>query len=182
MRLSTKPIALAFLGAGRSTRNPAALDIGALLSGTVGSVLDPVFSLRQRISVEPGASTALAFTTAAPEDRRQALAMAALFGNLETGDDVFKETAASNTAQRAELGLTPGDAALFQRLAAPILFSARFCVRASPSVGTVSANQHFGRTASRATCQLRSCESESTATWTLCAMSCGATHIGTEGA
>jgi len=108
--------------------------------------------------------------------------MAALFGNLETGDDVFKETAASNTAQRAELGLTPGDAALFQRLAAPILFSARFCVRASPSVGTVSANQHFGRTASRATCQLRSCESESTATWTLCAMSCGATHIGTEGA
>ena len=49
--------------------------------------------------------------------------MAALFGNLETADDVFKQTAASDEAQREELGLTPGDAALFQRLAAPILFS-----------------------------------------------------------
>ena len=101
----------------------------------MGSVLDPVFSLRQRISVEPGASTALAFTTAAPEDRRQALAKAALFGNLETADDVFKQTAASDTAQRTDLGLTPGDAALFQRLAAPILFSGPF-LRSRESVSS----------------------------------------------
>ena len=124
-----------FLGRGRSTRNPAALDIGAVLSGTVGSVLDPVFSFGQRISVEPGASTALAFTTAAPEDRRQALAVAALFGNLETADDVFKQTAARDTAQRTDLGLTPGDAALFQRLAAPILFSGPF-LRSRESVSS----------------------------------------------
>ena len=48
--------------------------------------------------------------------------MAELFGSLKTVDDVFKQTAASDEAQREELGLTPGDAALFQRLAAPILF------------------------------------------------------------
>ncbi|MDE3160571.1 MAG: glycosyl transferase [Acidobacteriota bacterium] len=112
-----------FLGRGRSTRNPAAMEGGVALSGTVGPVLDPVFSLRQRIRVKPGASTVLAFTTAAPEDRVQTLALAARFGSLETVHRVFEETTASDVAQRAELGLTPEDAALFQRLAASVLFA-----------------------------------------------------------
>jgi len=55
-----------FLGRPRSTRNPVAMEGGIALSGTVGSVLDPVFSLRQRIRVEPAASAVLALTTADP--------------------------------------------------------------------------------------------------------------------
>jgi cellobiose phosphorylase len=112
-----------FLGRGRSTGNPAAMDGGVALSGTVGPVLDPVFSLRQRIRVEPGASTALAFTTAAPEDRVLALALAARFSSLETVDRVFDETTAIDMARQAELGLTANDGSLFQRLAAPVLFA-----------------------------------------------------------
>ena len=112
-----------FLGRGRSTGNPAAMDGGAVLSGTVGPVLDPVFSLRRRIRVESGASAVLAFTTAAPEDRDQALALAARFGSLETVDRIFEETTASDAAGRAELGVSPDHAALFQRLAAPVLFA-----------------------------------------------------------
>ena len=112
-----------FLGRGRSPRNPAAMEGGLSLSGTVGPVLDPVFSLRQRIRVKPEAPIVLAFTTAAPEDRVQTLALAARFGSLETVDRVFEETTASDVAQRAELGLTTEDAALFQRLAASVLFA-----------------------------------------------------------
>jgi cellobiose phosphorylase len=99
------------------------MDDGVALSRTVGPVLDPVFSLRQRIQVEPGASTALAFTTAAPEDRVQALMLAGRFGRLETVDRVFGDATANEAVRRAELGLTPDDAALFQRLAAPVLFA-----------------------------------------------------------
>ena len=112
-----------FLGRGRSTENPAVMDCGVALSGTIGPVLDPVFSLRQRIRVEPGAVAVLAFTTAAAKDRVQALALAARFSSLETVDGVFKESTASDAARRAELGLSPDDAALFQRLAASVLFS-----------------------------------------------------------
>ena len=112
-----------FLGRGRSVGNPAAMNDGAALSGTVGPVLDPVFSLRQRLRVEPGSSVVLAFTTAAPEDRDQALALAARFGSLETVDRVFEESTASDAARRTELGLTPDDTALFQRLAAHVLFT-----------------------------------------------------------
>jgi cyclic beta-1,2-glucan synthetase len=114
-----------FLGRGRSARNPAAMDAGAALSGTVGPVLDPVFSLRQRIRVEPGASAVVAFTTAAPENRDQAMALAARFGSLETVDRIFEETTTSEAARRAELGLAPDDVALFQRLAAHVLFASR---------------------------------------------------------
>ncbi|MGB9275227.1 MAG: hypothetical protein WCC08_08330, partial [Terrimicrobiaceae bacterium] len=58
-----------FLGRGRSAARPAALDSGAVLSGTVGPVLDPILSLRRRIRVEPGTSAVLAFGTAAATHR-----------------------------------------------------------------------------------------------------------------
>jgi cyclic beta-1,2-glucan synthetase len=44
---------LRFLGRGRGPEDPVALD-GRALSGTVGAVLDPVVSLRQRIRLAPG--------------------------------------------------------------------------------------------------------------------------------
>jgi cyclic beta-1,2-glucan synthetase len=112
-----------FLGRGRSTANPVVMDCGVALSGTAGPVLDPVFSLRQRIRVEPGMATVLAFTTAAAKDRDQALALAARFGSLESVSRVFDEATVIDAARRAELGLSPDDAALFQRLAASVLFS-----------------------------------------------------------
>ena len=49
---------LRFLGRGRTTASPAALDPGSHLSGTTGAVLDPIFSLRRRVRLEPCASVA----------------------------------------------------------------------------------------------------------------------------
>ena len=43
-----------FLGRGRTPANPAALDSGSRLSRTTGPVLDPIFSLRRRVSLEAG--------------------------------------------------------------------------------------------------------------------------------
>ena len=51
-----------FIGRGRDTDRPAALD-GRALSGTTGIVLDPILSLRQRIRLVPGASVRLCFAT-----------------------------------------------------------------------------------------------------------------------
>src|SRR5258708_11022417 len=56
-----------FIGRGRDTDRPAALD-GRALSGTTGVVLDPIFSLRQRIRLVPGASDQLAFATVIAPD------------------------------------------------------------------------------------------------------------------
>ncbi len=52
-----------FLGRGRTAANPAALDHGAVLSGTTGPVLDPVLCLRHRVRLEPGGSAVIALAT-----------------------------------------------------------------------------------------------------------------------
>ena len=64
-----------FLGRGRDTDGPAALD-GRALSGTTGIVLDPILSLRQRIRLVPGASVRLCFATGIASDRETAEALA----------------------------------------------------------------------------------------------------------
>ena len=112
-----------FLGRGRSARNPVALETRAPLSSTVGPVLDPIFSLRRRVRLSPGASTVLAFTTAIPRNRDEALALAARFRSIGEVDRAFDEAASSVAARLVELKLTPDDAELFQRLAAHVVFT-----------------------------------------------------------
>ncbi len=60
-----------FLGRGRTPANPAALDEGVSLSGQTGAVLDPIFSLRQRVRVPAGGSVSVAFTTAVADSREE---------------------------------------------------------------------------------------------------------------
>ena len=115
-----------FLGRGRSARNPAALDADVTLSGTQGPVLDPVFSLRRRIVLTPGSSAALAFTTAMPGNRDQALALAHRFSDLKSVGRVFDEAASNAQARLAALELAPHDTALFQCLASHVILTRPF--------------------------------------------------------
>ena len=65
-----------FVGRGRTTRAPRALDPDVVLSGTVGAVLDPIVALRVRVRIEPGRSAMVAFTTAVAPTREAALQLA----------------------------------------------------------------------------------------------------------
>ncbi|MEO7368741.1 MAG: glucoamylase family protein, partial [Gemmatimonadaceae bacterium] len=68
-----------FIGRGRSVRNPGALDVGAELSGTVGAVLDPIFSLRVKVRIPPNSSAEVAFTTFVTDSKQRALELADLY-------------------------------------------------------------------------------------------------------
>src|SRR6185369_7702500 len=46
-----------FIGRNRELRAPLAMLEGHALSGTTGTVLDPIFSLRHRLRVPPGGTT-----------------------------------------------------------------------------------------------------------------------------
>ncbi len=52
-----------FLGRGRTLRNAAAMQDGQALSNTVGSVLDPVLSLRRRVCIASRGRVRVAFWT-----------------------------------------------------------------------------------------------------------------------
>ncbi|HVK14745.1 MAG TPA: glycosyl transferase family 36, partial [Gemmataceae bacterium] len=110
-----------FLGRGRTPANPVALTPGARLSGTTGPVLDPIFSLRRRIRLEPGAAARVAFVTGAAETREAATAIARGFRDLGAIDRAFEQARGSNELK--ESGLTPEDVALFNRLAGTVVFT-----------------------------------------------------------
>src|SRR5204862_3436447 len=65
-----------FLGRGRGIRTPMSMIEGRPLSNTTGSVLDPIFSLRRRVRLAPGASARVVFSTLVAPSREQALALA----------------------------------------------------------------------------------------------------------
>ena len=70
---SSRPTARASSGAGATIRTPISVIDGRPLSNTVGTVLDPIFSLRRRVRIPPGATARVAFwTLVAPSRERGA--------------------------------------------------------------------------------------------------------------
>ncbi|MCS6852425.1 MAG: glycosyl transferase family 36 [Gemmataceae bacterium] len=112
-----------FLGRGRSAARPAALEPGAVLSGTTGAVLDPIFSLRRRVRVQPGTSVSIAFTTAVAESREEALALADQYHDFHGVNRAFELAWAHSQVELQHLHLSAEEAHLFQRLAAHVIFT-----------------------------------------------------------
>ena len=52
-----------FLGRGRGVRTPISVLDGRPLSGSVGTVLDPIFSLRRRVRIAPGTTVQVLAST-----------------------------------------------------------------------------------------------------------------------
>ena len=111
-----------FLGRGRSTRRPAALSHDGPLSGTTGSVLDPIFSLRTRVRLRPGESTSVAFTTLVATSREQAFALADRYHDPHAARRALDLAWTAQRVELRELGLTPADAAVCQELAGRLLY------------------------------------------------------------
>ena len=112
-----------FLGRGRTPANPAAVDSGARLSQTTGPVLDPVFSLRRRVRLDPGASARVVFATGAADTRTAAIAIAEQFRGPEDIDRAFENAEIRCLDELREMSLTPEDVALFNRLAGSVIFT-----------------------------------------------------------
>ncbi len=69
-----------FIGRGRTVAAPAAMEDMPALSNTVGSVLDPVISLRRTFQLMPEAPISVDFVTGIAPDRHAALALAEKYG------------------------------------------------------------------------------------------------------
>lgn len=112
-----------FLGRCRTPRSPAAICHDAALSGTVGTVLDPVFSLRQRVRIKPGASARIAFWTLVASSRDAVLALSQTRRGASDGEPVFTQAAQHAQAELDRLAVGDDEARLFQRLAGALLYS-----------------------------------------------------------
>jgi len=113
-----------FLGRSHTVRAPIAIMDSRPLSNSIGAVLDPIFSIRRRIRVAPGATVRVAFWTIAAGTRE------ALLDGVDKHRDATAFTRASTLAwtqgqvQLHHLGVTAGEASLFQRLAGHVIYAA----------------------------------------------------------
>jgi cellobiose phosphorylase len=112
-----------FLGRGCTPGNPAAMEPGAFLSKTTGPVLDPVFSLRRRIHLDPGEAVRIAFVTGAADTREAAMAIAERFRDFPAVGRAFSAALGEAEKEYQELSLTPDDVDLFNRLAGAVVFT-----------------------------------------------------------
>ena len=112
-----------FLGRGQGVSAPIAVMDARPLTNSVGAVLDPIFALRRRVRVAAGATVRVAFWTMAAGTR------ATLLDCVDKHRDAAAYERATTLAwtqaqvQLHHLGVNPGEAGLFQRLASHVIFA-----------------------------------------------------------
>lgn len=120
-----------FLGRGNEPGQAVAATDGMRLSGTVGTVLDPVFALRRRLRVPAGGTVRIAYWTVVAHSRT------ALLGAIDRHRDPNAFARAATLAwtqaqvQLRHLDIDSAEAAHYQRLAGHVLY-ANAALRASP--------------------------------------------------
>lgn len=112
-----------FLGRGHDTRAPLAVIEDRPLSNTVGTVLDPVFSLRQRVRLQPNETARITFSTAVAHSREHILMLANKYHDINIFDRVERLAWTSAQIQMRHLNIEAREAHLYQRLAGRVLYS-----------------------------------------------------------
>lgn len=122
-----------FVGRGGSLARPAALQAVGPLSGTVGSVLDPIASLRRVVSLRLHQTVVLDCILGVAEDRPRALALVEKYQSERMTDRAFDLAWTHSQVTLRQLNASEADALLYGRMAAALIF-ADPSHRASPAV------------------------------------------------
>jgi cyclic beta-1,2-glucan synthetase len=112
-----------FLGRGHDVRNPVSIIDGRKLSKTVGSVLDPVFSLRRTVRIPPKGTAHVIFSTIVASSREQVLNLADKYRGPKTFERTLALAWTQAQVQLHYLGVSLDEAHVFQRLANSVFYS-----------------------------------------------------------
>ncbi|MEO5825664.1 MAG: glucoamylase family protein [Gemmatimonadales bacterium] len=129
-----------FVGRGNSLRTADGAVSGRPLSNTVGAVLDPIVSLRQHVTIRPGRTVRLCFSTVIAESRDAALDLADKYQDLTIFERAGTLAWTRAQVQMHHVGIGANEAHLFQELAAPLLYADR----AMRAPATIINRQHGG--------------------------------------
>jgi cyclic beta-1,2-glucan synthetase len=122
-----------FLGRGRDAHMAISVIDGRPLSDTVGTVLDPIFSLRRRVRIPAGATARVAFWTMIAPSRAEALDLADKHKDSTAFERAVTLAWTQAQVQLHHLRVNADEAHLFQRLANRVLYSDP-TLRPSPDV------------------------------------------------
>lgn len=109
-----------FIGRGKTLSNPIAMD-GNLFQSQ-GYVLDPIFSLRYRISLAPGQRVQVSFVTVISDNREKTLALIKKYSEIASSHRAVEMAWAHAQLELRHLRIHQEEIQLFQKLASRILY------------------------------------------------------------
>jgi cellobiose phosphorylase len=112
-----------FIGRGNTTANPQALAPGGELTGSAGSVLDPLLSIRQKIQLKPGKSITLDVVYGVTSQRATCLTLIEKYRNNVYANRVFEMAASHSQIALRQLNIAAEDASLYNQLASAVIFT-----------------------------------------------------------
>ncbi len=113
---------LRFVGRGNTLSNPEVIEQKKPLSNTVGSVLDPICSMRTRVRVEPGHTARIFFVTALADSKEYMMELVEKYNNVETCDAAFWLALTRSQVEAKYLDIQAPEMELYQDLISDILF------------------------------------------------------------
>ena len=99
-----------FIGRGRSLAKPKALDANHPLSNTVGAVLDPMMSLRQRVRIGPGQTVRVSFSVGYAVNREEIIRIAEKYRDPLAVNRAFELAWTHSKMELRHLNLTAAQA------------------------------------------------------------------------
>ena len=108
-----------FLGRNRTVENPEALT--RRLTNSVGAVLDPIFSLRRKVTIEPNQRFQFALVTVVAESREAIVTLAGRYSEFHTCARAFETAWTHSQLEMRRLHVRRADVQTFQQLAGLII-------------------------------------------------------------
>ncbi len=122
-----------FVGRGNDLRRPQALTGDEALSGSAGSVLDPVIAIRCRITLAPDQVATVDMVTGVGADREACDTLIDKYRDRRLADRVFDLAWTHSQVVRRQINASQADAQLYERMAG-LVIHAHQALRADPSV------------------------------------------------
>ncbi|HXH75755.1 MAG TPA: glucoamylase family protein [Bacteriovoracaceae bacterium] len=111
-----------FVGRGRNSGSPTVITENKPLSNSVGSVLDPIFSLRQTIRIQPKTSASVTFATGLVQFREEALDLIDKYRDFHTFHRESEMAWTHAQVQLRHINISHTQAHIYQRLAGRVLY------------------------------------------------------------
>src|SRR5205823_7491726 len=112
-----------FIGRGGSVAAPFAMTHPEALSGSEGSVLDPIAAIRHRITINAGATATIDMVSGAGETREAVLRLVDKYQDRRLADRVFELTWTHCQVVLQQLNATEADSQLYSRLASSVIYA-----------------------------------------------------------
>jgi cellobiose phosphorylase len=110
-----------FIGRGRSIHNPAVMD-GQPLSGSQGSVLDPIVAIQYTITLAPGEVVVADVITGISPTREGCQGLIDKYQDRHMRDRAFELSWTHSQVVLRQIGATEADAQLFGKLASSVIY------------------------------------------------------------